>query len=148
LGGIIVVDFIDMDERRNRMKVIQVLEESLRRDRAPTKITSFHDFGLVAITRKRVKQSLERTLCEPCNYCSGAGWVRSVTTVCYEILSEARKMAKQIEGDTITLRVSPEVARGLKSRDGALLSELEAITHKDVIIKADPTVHQERFEIF
>jgi ribonuclease G len=148
LGGIIVIDFIDMDERRNRFKVVQALEEALRHDRAPTKVTSFHDFGLVAITRKRVKQSLERTLCEPCDYCSGAGWVKSVTSVCYEILAEARKMAKQIEGNVLTLRVSPEVARGLKSRDGVIISELEAITHKDVIIKSDPTVHQERFEIF
>src|SRR5213078_1474599 len=69
LGGIVVVDFIDMDERRNRNKVVQALEEALRSDRAPTKMIAFHDFGLVAITRKRVKQSLERTLCEPCKYC-------------------------------------------------------------------------------
>jgi ribonuclease G len=148
LGGIIVIDFIDMDERKNRAKVVQALEEALHRDRAPTKVISFHDFGLVAITRKRVKQSLERTLCEPCNYCTGSGWIKSVNTVCYEILSEARKMAKQIEGNTLTLRVNPEVAKALKSSDGALVSELESLTHKDVIIKSDPTVHQERFEIF
>ncbi len=148
LGGIIVIDFIDMDERRNRIKVVQVLEDALRHDRAPTKVTAFHDFGLVAITRKRVKQSLERTLCEPCDYCSGAGWIKSVTSVCYEILAEARKMARQIEGDALTLRVNPEVAKGLKSREGVLISELESITHKDVIIKSDPAVHRERFEIF
>jgi len=148
LGGIIVIDFIDMDERRNRFKVVQALEEALRHDRAPTKVTAFHDFGLVAITRKRVKQSLERTLCEPCGYCVGSGWVKSTATVCREILAEARKMAKQIEGEALTLRVNPEVARALKARDGQLISELESITHKDVIIKSDPTVHQERFEIF
>ncbi len=148
LGGIIVVDFIDMDERKNRAKVTQALEEALRSDRAPTKVIAFHDFGLVAITRKRVKQSLERTLCERCSYCSGSGWVKSTTTVCYEILAEARKMASQIEGKVMTLRVNPEVAKALKSREGVLLSELESITHKDVIIKSDPVVHQERFEIF
>ncbi len=148
LGGIIVIDFIDMDERRNRNKVGQVLEEALRRDRAPTKILAFNDFGLVAITRKRVKQSLERTLSEPCSYCTGSGWIKSVTTVCYEILAEARKMAKQIEGNAITLRVNPEVAHALKSREGVLISELESITHKDIIVKSDPAVHQERFEIF
>ena len=148
LGGIIVIDFIDMDERKNRQKVVQALEEALRSDRAPTKVISFHDFGLVAITRKRVKQSLERTLCEPCDYCTGSGWIKSVATVCNEILSEARKMAKQIEGDGLTLRVNPQVARALKSRDGRLVSELETMTKKDVIIKSDPTVHQERFEIF
>ena len=148
LGGIIVIDFIDMDERRNRNKVVQALEEALRFDRAPTKILSFNDFGLVALTRKRVKQSLERTLCEPCSYCSGSGYIKSATTLCYEILAEARKMAAEHEGDSLTLRVHPEVARALKSRDGIVISELEAITKKDVIIKSDPSVHQERFEIY
>lgn len=148
LGGIVVIDFIDMDERRNRNKVVQALEEALRFDRAPTKILSFNDFGLVALTRKRVKQSLERTLCEPCSYCSGSGWIKSVTTLCYEILAEARKMAAEHEGESLTLRVHPEVARALKSREGVVLSELEAITKKDVIVKSDPSVHQERFEIY
>ncbi len=148
LGGIIVIDFIDMDDRRNRQKVVQALEEALRADRAPTKILSINEFGLVALTRKRVKQSLERTLCQPCPYCGAAGWVKSVNTVCNEILAEARKMAHQIDGDTMTLRLSPEVARALKSREGALLSELESATHKDIIIKSDPNVHQEQFEIF
>ena len=148
LGGIIVIDFIDMDERRNRQKVVQALEEALRRDRAPTKVLSFNDFGLVAITRKRVKQSLERTLCQPCVYCTGSGWIKSVNTVCNEILGEVRKMARELEGDSITLRVNPDVAHALKSRQGALLSELESLTHKDIIIKSDATVHQERFEIY
>ena len=148
LGGIIVVDFIDMDERRNRNKVVQALEEALRRDRAPTKVLSFNDFGLVAVTRKRVKQSLERTLCDPCTYCNGSGWVKSVSTVTYEILAEARKMADEIEGKTMTLRVNPEVAQELKSKEGAFVREIEALTHKNLVIKSDPTIHQERFEIF
>ncbi|HEV2691058.1 MAG TPA: Rne/Rng family ribonuclease, partial [Bryobacteraceae bacterium] len=88
LGGIIVVDFIDMDERKNRQKVMQTLEEAMRADRAPYKILQFNDFGLVAITRKRVKQSLERTLCTPCPYCEGAGYVKSANTVIGEILQE------------------------------------------------------------
>jgi ribonuclease G len=148
LGGIIVIDFIDMDERRNRQKVVQALEEALRRDRAPTNILSINEFGLVALTRKRVKQSLERTLCEPCHSCGGSGWIKSVTTVCYEILSEARKMAAQIEGEVINLRVNPEVARALKSREGVLLSELESLTRKDIVVRSDATVQQERFEIY
>jgi Rne/Rng family ribonuclease len=148
LGGIIVVDFIDMDDRRNRAKVVQALEEALRKDRAPTKILSFNEFGLVALTRKRVKQSLERTLSEQCPYCTGSGWIKSVTTVCYEIMEEVKKMAMEIEGDTLTLRVNPEVARALKSREGVLTSELESLTGKDVVIKSDSAVHQERFEIF
>ena len=78
LGGIIVIDFIDMDERRNRQKVLQALEEELKHDRAPSKVLNFNDFGLVAITRKRVRQSLERTLGAPCPYCTGTGLVKSV----------------------------------------------------------------------
>jgi ribonuclease G len=148
LGGIIVIDFIDMDDRRNRQKVVQALEEALRSDRAPNKILSFNEFGLVALTRKRVKQSLERTLCQPCPYCGGSGWVKSVSTICNEILAEARKMAHQIEGDTITLRLNPEVARALKLREGTILSELESITKKDIVLKGDPNIHQERYEIF
>jgi ribonuclease G len=148
LGGIIVIDFIDMDERKNRARVVQALEEALRSDRAPTKVIAFNDFGLVAVTRKRVKQSLERTLCDPCTYCTGSGWVKSVNTVCNEILAEARKMAKGIDGNVLTLRVNPEVAKALKSREGNLISELESLTKKDVIIKSDPNVHQERFEIY
>ncbi|HEV2417661.1 MAG TPA: Rne/Rng family ribonuclease [Terriglobia bacterium] len=148
LGGIIVIDFIDMDERRNRVKVVQALEDALRRDRAPTKILAFNEFGLVALTRKRAKQSLERTLCEPCAQCSGAGWVKSVATVSNEIVAEARKMASQIDGKSMTLRVNPQVAANLKSKDGILLSEIEASSRKEVIIKSDPTVPQERFEIF
>ncbi len=81
LGGIIIIDFIDMDERRNRQRVMQALEEELRHDRAPSKVLQFNDFGLVAITRKRVKQSLERTIGAPCPYCQSTGYVKSVTTV-------------------------------------------------------------------
>jgi Rne/Rng family ribonuclease len=148
LGGIVVIDFIDMDERRNRAKVVQALDEALRHDRAPTKILSFNEFGLVALTRKRVKHSLERTLCDPCPYCNGAGWVKSVTTVSYDIVSESRKMASQVEGNTLHLRVNPEVAATLKARDGVLISEIESATRKDVVIKADASVHQEQFEIY
>jgi Rne/Rng family ribonuclease len=148
LGGIIVIDFIDMDERKNRSKVVQALEEALRSDRAPTKVIAFNDFGLVAVTRKRVKQSLERTLCVPCAYCTGSGWVKSANTVCNEIMAEVRKMAKGIDGDVLTLRVNPEVAKHLKAREGNLVSELESMTKKDIIIKGDPAVHQERFEIY
>src|SRR5271157_55141 len=88
LGGIIVIDFIDMDERKNRQKVMQALEEALRTDRAPSKALQFNDFGLVAITLKRVKQSLERSLGEPCPYCTGAGFVKSVPTVYNELYIE------------------------------------------------------------
>jgi Rne/Rng family ribonuclease len=147
LGGIIVIDFIDMDERRNRQKVMQALEEALRYDRAPSKVLQFNDFGLVAITRKRVKQSLERTLGEPCPYCTGAGFVKSVPTVCNELYIEMRKMAKLHDKNDITLRVNPEVAKVLKANNGKLIGELEDLTGKTVLVKSDPALHQENFDI-
>jgi ribonuclease G len=146
LGGIIVVDFIDMDERKNRSKVMQALDEALRKDRAPSKILQFNDFGLVAITRKRVKQSLERTLCSPCPYCDASGYVKSVTTMIQEILVEAKKIAGTIERRDVTLRVNPEVARVLKSRDNSYLEEIEAILRRPVLVKGDAQLHQEKFD--
>src|SRR5206468_12760657 len=137
LGGIIVIDFIDMDERKNRQKVMQTLEEAMRVDRAPYKILQFNDFGLVAITRKRVKQSLERALCSPCPYCEGAGYVKSVQTVIGEILQEAHKIARSLEGSDATLRVNPEVAKILKSNQNTFLQELEEILGRNVIVKGD-----------
>ncbi len=146
LGGIIVIDFIDMDERRNRQKIMQALEEELQNDRAPSKVLQFNDFGLVAITRKRVKQSLERTLGSPCPYCSANGYVKSPQTVCNEIYTEMRKMARHFEHD-ITLRVNPEVAKELKGNNGKWLSEMEELTSHNILVKADPTLHQEQFDM-
>src|SRR6202007_2515932 len=135
LGGIIVVDFIDMDERKNRQKVMQALEEAMRADRAPYKILQFNDFGLVAITRKRVKQSLERTLCSPCPYCEGAGSVKSVQSIISEILVESQKIARALEGKDVLLRVHPDVARVLKANDNHYLEELEGILGRPVLVK-------------
>jgi ribonuclease G len=147
LGGIIVVDFIDMDERKNRQKVMQALEEAMRADRAPYKILQFNDFGLVAITRKRVKQSLERALCMPCPHCEGAGYVKSVQTIVNEILQEAGKLASAIEGKDVILRVHPDVAKFLKSNQNKHLEELEEILRRPVLVKADPLLHHEKFDL-
>ncbi|MGH9679327.1 MAG: Rne/Rng family ribonuclease, partial [Candidatus Acidiferrales bacterium] len=102
LGGIIVCDFIDMEERRNRDKVMAALEQALTQDRAPSKALSFNEFGLVCITRKRTKQALERVLCQPCPYCTGSGMVKSLPTICYEVQAEARKMAADLDSSSIT----------------------------------------------
>jgi len=147
LGGIIVIDFIDMDERKNRQKVMQVLEEAMRVDRAPYKILQFNDFGLVAITRKRVKQSLERTLCSPCPHCDGAGYIKSVQTVVTEILVEARKMASSVESKDVMLRVHPDVAKVLKSHQNKFLEELEEVLRRPVLVKSDPLLHHEKFDL-
>lgn len=149
LGGIIVLDLIDMEERRNRQKVMQALQDALRNDKSPTKVLSFNDFGLVIMTRKRVKQSLERTLCAPCYYCQGAGLVKSPQTICYELLEEARRLAKGLNGDAdnkqVTLRINPEVAKALRSSERDVLIEIEDYLGP-IDITSDERIHQEQFD--
>ncbi len=148
LGGIIVVDFIDMDERKNRQKVMQALEECMRADRAPNKILQFNDFGLVAITRKRVKQSLERTLCQPCPTCEGAGYVKSVQTVVGEIVQEAQKLRPAVQDQKdVMLRANPEVTKFLKSSKNSYLEEIEEILGRPVLVTSDPELHPEKFDL-
>lgn len=149
LGGIIVLDLIDMEERRNRQRVMTSLQDALRRDKSPTKVLSFNDFGLVIMTRKRVKQSLERTLCTPCAYCQGAGLVKSTQTVCYEILEQARRLAREEEGKKgsrqAMLRLNPEVARTLRGPERDVLNEIEEYLGA-VDLTSDPRLHQEQFD--
>jgi ribonuclease G len=149
LGGIIVLDLIDMEERRNRTRVMGALQDALRGDKSPTKVLSFNDFGLVIMTRKRVKQSLERTLCAPCHYCQGAGLIKSPQTICYELLEEARTLGKAMNGDKAnkqaTLRIHPEVAKALRSSERDVLNEIEEYLGP-VDINSDSTVHQEQFD--
>ncbi len=147
LGGIIVIDFIDMDDRKNRQKVLLALEEELKKDRAPSKVLQFNDFGLVAITRKRVKQSLERTLSTTCGICAGTGMVKSPITVCNEIYIELRKMHKQLDKGDVMLRVNPEVVKQLKSNNAKWLQEMEEIAGKTILVKSDPSLHPEQFDI-
>ncbi len=148
LGGIIVIDFIDMDEWKNRKKVMEALSLEIARDKAPNKILEFNEFGLVAITRKRVKQSLERTLCQPCPYCTGSGMVKSMATTCHSIYQEMEKMGRQLEGrGEVMIRVHPEVAKALREAESAVLEEIRHILRRDVMVKADPSLHIEHFNI-
>jgi ribonuclease G len=146
LGGIIIIDFIDMDERKNRNKVMAALEEELKSDRAPSKVLQFNDFGLVAITRKRVKQSLERTLSTTCNVCVGTGMVKSPVTVCNDIYVEMRKMQKHLDRGDVMLRVHPDVVKQLKSST-KWLQEMEEMVGKTILVKSDPSLHPEQFDI-
>ena len=147
LGGIIIIDFIDMDERKNRNRVMAALEDELKLDRAPSKVLQFNDFGLVAITRKRVKQSLERTLSTTCTVCEGTGMVKSPVTVCNDIYIEMRKMHKTLERGDIMLRVHPEVVKQLKASGAKWLLEMEEMAGKTILVKSDPALHPEQFDI-
>src|SRR5688572_3998510 len=147
LGGIIVLDFIDMEEKKNRLKVFQVVEQELRKDRSPSKPLQVSDFGLVIITRKRVKQSLERVLTEPCPYCAGGGTIKSSSTICYEILSEVKKVSSDMDGPGVLLRVNPDIARALKEEERNVLKDLKHMLGKDVIVKPDVHLHHEQFDV-
>ena len=146
LGGIIVLDLIDMEDRRNRNKVSQALQEALASDKSPNKVLSFNDFGLIIMTRKRVKQSLERTMCAPCDYCEGSGWVKSPITTSYEILVEARRLSKSVEDVRhTTLRVHPDVANALRNSEREVMEEIEAYLG-NVDITSDKSIHQAQFD--
>ncbi len=146
LGGIIVLDLIDMEDRRNRNKVSQALQEALQSDKSPTKVLSFNDFGLIIMTRKRVKQSLERTMCAVCDYCEGSGWIKSPQTTCFEILTEAARLGKHMDDvKQTTLRIHPEVAKALRGPEREILNEIEAHLG-NVDLTADPSIHQAQFD--
>jgi ribonuclease G len=147
LGGIIVLDFIDMEEKKNRQKILQAVEQELKKDRSPSKALQVSDFGLVIITRKRVKQSLERVLTEPCPYCSGTGVIKSTATICYEILAEVKKIGPDLNGHRVLLRVNPDIARALKEEESAVVRDLKQSIGKDVTIKPDVQLHHEQFDV-
>jgi ribonuclease G len=147
LGGIIVLDLIDMEDKKNRQKVYQAVELELKKDRSPSKALQVSDFGLVIITRKRVKQSLERVLTEPCPYCSGTGVIKSSSTICYEILAEVKKVSPELNGHRLLLRVNPDIARALKEEESAVLRDLRQSIGKDVTIKPDTQLHHEQFDV-
>jgi len=141
------VDFIDMEERKSRQKVLLALEQELRKDRSPTKVLSVNEFGLVILTRKRVKQSLERLLCQACPYCAGSGMIKSVATVCSEIYDEVKKLAADMDGQRLLLRVNPEVARALAGDEAGVLRDLSALLSRDISVQGDPLLHQEQFDV-
>jgi ribonuclease G len=147
LGGIIVLDFIDMEEKKNRQKVAQAVEQELRKDRAPSKAVQVSDFGLIIVTRKRVKSSLERQLTEPCPYCSGTGTIKTSATICYDILTEVKKVSADLDGYSLVLRVNPEIARALREEGRPVFRELEGAVGRPVTLRADEQLHHEQFDL-
>ena len=147
LGGIIVLDFIDMEEKKNRQKVFQAVEQELRKDRAPSKAIQVSDFGLVIITRKRVKQSLERVLTDPCPYCAGSSVIKSSSTICYEILAEVKKISADLDGQSLILRVNPDIARALRDEERAVFRDLKQSLGREISIKPDNQLHHEQFDL-
>lgn len=147
IGGIIILDLIDMEKEENRRKVYTSLQEYLSHDKAKTNIYHLSDLGLIEMTRKRTRESLGRSLCDPCPYCEGRGFIKSSVTVCYEIFREIRRIAHSAKEKKIMVSVNPEVADLLFDEERQGVDDLEMEFKKKLIIKGDTTLHQEQYDI-
>jgi ribonuclease G len=147
IGGIIILDLIDMEKEENRRKVHSSLQEYLSHDKAKTNIYQLSELGLIEMTRKRTRESLGRSLCDPCPYCDGKGFIKSAVTVCYEIFREIRRLAHDAKEKKIMVSVNPEVADLLYDEERQGVDDLEQELKKKLIIKADPVLHQEQYDI-
>jgi ribonuclease G len=147
IGGMIVVDFIDMDRSSNRNKVTRSFNDFLRRDRAKAAVTRISELGLVEMTRKRTRESLLHDLTEPCEHCEGKGYTKSRRTVAYGLLRELRRQGNLIEGDTVLVEVHPDIAQVLAGPDHAYLEEIEKRLQKRIIVKARGSFAIEDFEL-
>ena len=146
-GGIIIIDFIDMEKKENREKVYHSLLEALKKDRAKTNVLPISEMGLVEMTRKRTRDTLSRIMCEPCPYCEGVGRVKSVITVCYEIMREVTKIVKKYPAKKIFLYAHPEVSARLCSDETDIIDLIEKQYKKTVIIRAENNYHFEQYEL-
>ena len=147
IGGIIIIDFIDMEKEGGRERVFQTLKEALQKDRAKTNILRISELGLVEMTRKRTRENLSRILCETCPYCEGRGIVKSKTTLCFEIFREIRREAMNIPSSVIEVSLHPEVADFLYDEERYAIEELENVLKKKIVIKVRSDFHQEEYEI-
>ncbi len=148
IGGIIIIDFIDMSDSSNRRQVLDALRRELSKDKAPFKILDFNEFGLVALTRKRDKQSLERTLSQRCTVCEGTGLTRSVRTVCYSVHHQVQRMLPlSPDAKSMTIRCHPEIGKALRGGENAVLKEIKKMTGQKVRVKTDPLLQIEQFEV-
>lgn len=147
-GGIIIIDFIDMEREEHRDAVFQSLLEGLKKDRAKTNVLPISGLGLVEMTRKRTRDTLTRIMCEPCSYCEGTGRVKSALTVCYEIIRELHKNCKRTEAAKVSIFAHPEVSARLSGEDFAIIEAIEEVYQKSLVIRAENNYHIEQYEIF
>jgi ribonuclease G len=148
MGGMIVIDFIDMDKQQNRDRVQAALAEELKKDRARTNVVRISELGLVEMTRQRVRESLGRVLTEPCFYCDGRGTIRSKLTVAYDVFRQIRRQAPDIKERVLVVHCHPEVADLIYDTERDLLEVLEQDTGKKIVMRARGSFHQEQFEVF
>ncbi len=148
-GGIVIIDFIDMEKELNREKVLEALQEELKKDRAKTSITGMSSLGLVEMTRKRVRPSLLKALCEPCNYCDGKGYIKNKNTVSGEIFRQIERDIYMLKSnsDSILVHCHPTVADWIYDEESISLEQLEKKIMKRIIFKVESEFHVEQFEI-
>ncbi len=147
IGGIIVIDFIDMERKSNQEKIFNALREALKKDKSKTHVLPMSEMGLIQMTRKRTREPLTRILCEPCFYCEGEGYLISRQSICYSIYREILRDAFDMGGTRLTLRVNPEIAELLLGVENVLISELERSIGKQIVIYPNPEFHMEQFDI-
>ena len=148
IGGLIILDLIDMESSENREKVYRALQEALRQDKAKTNILKISELGLVEMTRKRTRENLVQTLCEPCAYCGGRSYVLSRESVAYKVLREIRKDLPRFRGRDVAVAVHPRVAEQLLGPERGSLAHLERELGRGIEVRAKPGMHQEQFEVF
>ena len=147
LGGIIIIDFIDMQSEDHRRRVLHSLELALAKDRAKTNVNGFSQLGLVEMTRKRTRESLEHVLCAECPECKGRGRVKTVESVCFEILREIIRVNRAYDADQFTVYAAPSVADYLRGEESHSLAELEVFIGKQVRVVSEPLCGQEQFDV-
>jgi ribonuclease G len=147
IGGLIIIDFIDMEKPAHREKVFNALEDALKKDKAKTHILQISEFGLIEMTRKRVRESLVQALCEPCPYCEGRGYVKSHRTVAYEILRQLSREVSTTHAHTLDVIAHRDVAHLLYDEEAETIAALETKWGGRVEIKANPTFHVEQYEV-
>jgi ribonuclease G len=147
-GGIIVIDFIDMEKEEHRQQVYKSLLEILKKDRAKTNVLPISGLGLIEMTRKRTRDTLTRTMCEPCPYCEGIGRVKTTLTVCYELVRELLKVLAQTKGKKVFIYAHPEVTARLCGEDLEIIETLEETFSKSLQIRSENNYHVEQYEIF
>ncbi len=146
IGGIIIIDFIDMERIESREKVFKAFTDIMKKDRVKSTIYNISELGIVQMTRKRVRDSLERVLCDSCPYCEGRGFIKSTRTITYEIFRKLKKMSPQM-GTTVIINANPAVAELLSDDERAGLEEVETAFDINIIVKEDINIHQENYKM-
>ncbi|WP_310598664.1 Rne/Rng family ribonuclease [Desulfobulbus sp.] len=147
LGGIIIIDFIDMDNEQHREELFAAFQEAMRADKSKVNILKLSEFGLVQMTRKRQSESLIQTMCEPCHYCGGDGFIKSRRTICHEIFRKISRDARKIGGSHVTIKVHPHIAEMLLDEESYTIEQLELRTAKRFTIIPVPDMHIKRYDV-